>query len=223
MKFTIFFTILLFTANVFGQKIITNPTQEDPFFIPNVTVIPDKEWGVMIDFLKKENWDSAAFYASGLLRRLKTDNDKKQIAQLRYLYLFSLAGKIMKFHEAGKTAEKESAWTEMDKAVTEFTGKEFILPAREYRSICDKNLNFICPVQGKEKVFRTAATNKEATTIHSFDYVAFDNKVNLSQYADKQFFLGGTLKRVEYNDDLSEPWIMYLIFEKGFVRVVVEE
>ncbi len=214
---------LLCSSNAFGQRIITNPTQEDPFFIPNVTVIPDKEWSVMIDFLKKENWDSAAFYSSGLMRRLKNDNDKKQIAQLRYLYLFSLAGKIMKYHETGKTAEKENAWTEMDKAVTEFTGKEFILPAREYRSICDKNLNFICPVLGNDKAFRTAATNKEATTIHSFDYVVFDKTVDLKQFADKQIFLGGTLKRVEFNEDLSEPWVMYLIFEKGFVRVVVEE
>jgi hypothetical protein len=223
MKPAIFILILLFAANVFGQKIITNPTQEETIFIPNVTVIPDKEWGVMINFLKTENWDRSAFYASGLMRRLKADNDKKQIAQLRYFYLFSLAGKILKFHDAGKTSEKEAVWAELDKAVNESIGKEFILPPREYRSSCNKNLNFICPVENNEKAFRTAATNKEATAIHSFDYVMFDKKIDLSQYADKQIFLGGTLKKVEFNDDLTEPWVMYLIFEKGFVRVVVEE
>ena len=115
MKITICFLILLFAVNVFGQKIITTPTQDETIFIPNVTVIPDKEWSVMIDYLKSEKWDSAAFYASGLLRRLKDDNDKKQIAQLRYFYLFSLAGKILKSHDAGKTAEKESAWLELEK------------------------------------------------------------------------------------------------------------
>ena len=129
----------------------------------------------------------------------------------------------MKSHDAGKTAEKESAWLELDKAVTEFTGKEFILPARKYQNICNNNLNSVCPVTGKEKAFRTAATNKDATAIHSFDYVLFDQKIDLSQYADKPVFLGGTLKRVEFNDDLTEPWVMYLIFEKGFVRVVVDE
>lgn len=223
MKITICFLILLFAANVFGQKIITSPTQDDTVFVPNVTVIPDREWNVMIDYLKTENWDRSAFYASGLLRRLNTDNDKKQIAQLRYFYLYSLAGKILKSHDAGKTEEKENAWLELDKAITDFTGKEFILPAREYRSDCDKNLNFICPVAGNEKAFRTAATNKTATAIHSFDYVLFDQKVDLSQFADKKIFLGGILKRVEFNEDLTEPWVMYLIFEKGFVRVVVEE
>ena len=223
MKIITFLLILLFALNVFGQKIITSPTQDETIFIPNVTVIPEREWKVMIDALKAENWDNAAFYASGLLRRLKTDNDKKQIAQLRYFYLFSLAGRILKFHDAGKQTQEESAWMELDKAVKDFTGKEFILPAREYRSICDKNLNFICPVANNEKAFRTAATNKDATSILSFDYVLFDKIVDLSQFADKQIFLGGTLKRVEFNDDLTAPWVMYLIFEKGFVRVVVEE
>ena len=223
MKFTIFFIILLSAANSFGQRIINTPTQEESVFIPNVTVIPDKEWGVMVDYLKKENWDSAVFYAAGLMRRLRTDNDKKQIAQLRYFHLFSLAGKIMKFHEAGKTAEKEAAWVELDKAVEDSIGKEFILPPREYRSICDKNLNFVCPVKDNDKAFRTAATNEKATVIHSFDYVVFDKAVNFSQFSDKRVFLGGTLKKVEFNEDLTEPWVMYLIFEKGFVRVVVDE
>jgi len=223
MKITLFFLILLFAANVFGQRIITNPMQEETIFVPNVTVIPEREWSVMVDYLKAENWERSAFYASGLLRRLKIDNDKKQIARLRYFYLFSLAGKILKLHEEKKTAELEAAWLEMDKAVSESIGKEFILPAREYRSICDKNLNFVCPVKDNEKAFRTAATNKEATAIHSFDYVLFDKTIDFSTYSDKQFFLGGTLKRVEYNDNLDEPWLMYLIFEKGFVRVVVEE
>lgn len=223
MRIAICFLILFSLSNAFGQKIITSPTQDETIFIPNVTVIPEREWKVMIDALKAENWDNAAFYASGLLRRLKVDNDRKQIAQLRYFYLFSLAGQVLKSHEAGKQTQKETAWMELEKAVKDFTGKEFILPAREYRSTCDKNLNFICPVTANEKGFRTAATNKDATAIHSFDYVSFDKIIDLSQYADKQIFLGGTLKRVEFNDDLSKPWVMYLMFEKGFVRVVVEE
>lgn len=224
MKIAICFLVLLFAYSAFGQKIVSSTSQTDEsIFIPNVTVIPDREWGVMIDYLKSENWERSAFYATGLMRRLRTDNDKKQIAQLRYFYLYSLAGQILKFHDAGKKPQEEAAWLELDKAVTDFTGKEFILPAREYRSICNNNTGFICRVEKNEKAFRTAAINKEATAIHSFDYVLFDQKVDLTQYADKQFFLGGTLKRVEFNEDLSQPWVMYLIFEKGFVRVVVEE
>ena len=223
MKITICLLILISALSAFGQKIVTSSSEEETIFIPNVTVIPEREWNVMIDALKAEKWDNAAFYASGLLRRLKVDNDKKQIARLRYFYLYSLAGQILKSHDADKQTQEEVAWMELKKATKEFTGKEFILPSRDYRSICDKNLNFICPVTNNEKAFRTAATNKDATAIHSFDYVLFENTIDLNQYSDKQIFLGGTLKRVEFNDDLTKPWVMYLIFERGFVRVVVEE
>lgn len=219
-----FCTALLFTliSAVNGQRIINNPSQEDTVFVPNVTVIPDREWKMMTDYLNAEDWDRASFYASGLMRRLRTDNDKKQVARLRYFYLFSLAGRILKAHDAGKKADLEAAWLELDKAVEESIGKEFILPAREYRSDCNKNLNVICPVINNEKAVRTAATNKNTTAIHSFDYVIFDRRIDFLINADKQFFLGGNLKKVEFNEDLSEPWVMYLVFEKGFVRVVAE-
>lgn len=88
---------------------------------------------------------------------------------------------------------------------------------------CEKTLNFICGVKDNEKAFRTTATNKNGTSIHSFDYVVFDKTVELKQFTDKQVFLGGTLKKVEFNDDMTKPWVMYLIFEKGFIRVVVNE
>jgi hypothetical protein len=217
---------VLFYLPVCAQKIITNSTENaQTISIPNVPTISETEWKVLTDALTTENWDRAAFYSSSLLNRLKADNDAKQIARLRYFYLFALAGQILKAHDARKKTEEEGAWRELDKAVEPLIGKEFVLPPREYRSICDKNLNFICPVKDNEKAFRTTATNKDGTGIHSFDYVTFKNKVDFKDYADKQIFLGGTLKKVEFNEELSDeqPWVMYLIFEKGFVRVVVNE
>jgi hypothetical protein len=207
-----------------GQKIITNPSEaSQTVSIPNAAVISDNEWKVLTDSLRAENWDKSAFYAAGLMNRLKTENDRKQIAQLRYFYLFALAGKIHKTHDAGKKTDEEAAWRELDKAVDGLIGKEFVLPPREYRADCSKALNFVCAVKDNDKAFRTTATNKEGTAIHSFDYVVFDNKADLGIYTDKQFFLGGTLKKVEFNDDLSQPWVMYLIFDKGFIRVILNE
>jgi hypothetical protein len=223
-KFICAILFCLSVSPVFGQKIIINPSETtQTISIPNAATISDVEWKVLTDALTAENWDKSAFYASGLLNRLKVDNDRKQIAQLRYFYLFSLAGRIHKAHDAGKKSDEEAAWKELDKAVDGFIGKEFVLPPREYRNVCDKALNFICTVKDNAKAFRTTATNKEGTAIHSFDYVVFDKKIELKEYADKQVFLGGTLKKVEFNEDMSKPWVMYLIFEKGFVRVVVNE
>jgi hypothetical protein len=228
MSRLIFFTFLfcLLVSVSFGQKIITNSTENSQTIsIPNVPTISDTEWKVLTDALSAENWDRAAVYSWGLLNRLKIDNDAKQIARLRYFYLYALAGQILKAHDVGKKTEEDAAWRELDKAVEPLIGKEFVLPPREYRSTCEKNLNFICPVKDNEKALRTTATNKEGKGILSFDYVVFEKKVDLKDYNDKQIFLGGTLKKVEFNEELSDeqPWIMYLIFEKGFVRVVVNE
>lgn len=228
MKNLLFLIILFFLSlsPICAQKIITNPTENSQTIsIPNVPTISETEWKVLTDALSAENWDRAAVYSAGLLNRLKVDNDAKQIARLRYFYLYALAGRILKAHDDAKTTEEEAAWRELDRAVEPLIGKEFVLPPREYRSTCEKNLNFICPVKDNEKALRTTATDKEAKGILSFDYVTFEKKVNLKIYDDKQLFLGGTLKKVEFNEELSDaqPWVMYLVFKKGFIRVVVNE
>lgn len=224
------FLIILSCLSVgvsFGQKIVPrDDSTSQPTQISNSVAAPtisDVEWRILTDALTAENWDKAAFYASGLLNRLKADNDKKQLAQLRYFYLYSLAGKILKSADAKKKVEEEAVWKELDKAVESFIGKEFVLPPRQYLGDCSQSLNYVCKVKGNEKAFKITATNKNGTGIHSFDYVLFDKKIDLKTYLDKQTFLGGTLKKVEFNDDTTKPWVMYLIFEKGFVRVVVNE
>lgn len=217
-----FVIIFLLSLSVSAQKIIQGTDETSQISIPNVPRISETEWRILTDALTAENWDRASFYASGWINRLKVDNETKQIARLRYFYLYSLAGRIFKAHENGKKTDEQVAWRELDKAVEDLIGKEFVLPPREYRSTCEKNLNFICPVKDNEKAFRTSATNKDAKGILSFDYVIFEKKIDLKAYEDNQIFLGGTLKRVEFNDELSneQPWVMYLIFEKGFVRVI---
>lgn len=221
-----FVVSVLFYFPASAQKIIQGTSDTSATIsIPNVPTISETEWKILTDALTAENWDRAVFYSGGLLNRLKVDNEAKQIARLRYFYLYALAGQILKTHDAGKKTEEQAAWRELDKAVEPLIGKEFVLPPREYRSTCDKNLNFICPAKDQENVFRTTATDKEGKSILSFDYVSFEKKVDLKDHDDKQIFLGGTLKKVEFNDELSkeQPWVMYLIFKKGFVRVVANE
>ena len=227
MKKLIFLIILIClpAAVLFGQKIIrggssdstSQPIQSSN---PAIITISENEWKILTDALTAENWDKAAFYSSGLLNRLKIENDKKQMAQLRYFYLHALAGRILKFADGKKKVEEDVAWEELDKAVNSFIGKEFVLPPRRYLGDCSQSLNYICKVKDNEKAFKVTATNKDATGIHSFDYVLFDQKIDLKTYLDKQAFLGGTLKRVEFNEDTTKPWVMYLIFEKGFIRVI---
>lgn len=182
--------------------------------------ISENEWKILIDSLQAEDWEKAAFFASLLLSRGKIDNEKKQLAQLRYFYLYSLAGKILESSDEQKTVKKEATMKELEKAAKTFAGKEFLLPPRRFLSDCEQRVNYICPVKDNENALRVTATNKDATMILSFDHILFDTKIERDELAAGEAFLGGTLKKVEFNDDISKPWVMRLIFEKGFAAVI---
>jgi len=226
MKKIILFTILLcFLVPIcFAQKRRTpvNTAKPQPIQTPTGTEIPDAEWKILTAALQSENWEKSALLASQYLQKIKIDNEKKQLAQLRYFYLYALAGKILTFASAKKTIEENAVWKELDDAVGEFIGKEFVLPPRRLLNDCKEVLNYICAVTGNERALRVTATNRAGTAIHSFDYVGFDEKILSGEFAERETFLGGKLKRVEFNQDMSKPWVMRLIFEKGFVSLVVE-
>lgn len=224
MKKVVLLVVLL---NVFGgfglaQKPNTPVKSGKPPIIqtPVTAEISDVEWKILTDALQTENWTKSASIVALYLQKLKSDNDKKQLAQLRYLRLYALAGKILAVPAASIPVDDAALWKDLDDAVSEFNGREFVLPPRRYLSECKKVANYICPVSGDDRALRVTATNKEGTAIHSFDYVVFDDKSLLSNLPESELFLGGTLKRVEYNQDSAKPWVMRLIFEKGFISVV---
>ena len=227
MKKLIFFSILLcFSVTFcFAQKIvrIEKPTQTTPVLNQFPTEISDKEWQIMNDSLRAEDWEKSAALASQLINRIKIDNEKKQPAQLRYLYLYSLAGKIVAYSEARKPVEEEAARNELKKAAESFIGKEFVMPPRRFLANCNQVLNYICTVKNNDNALRVTATNKEGTAIHSFETVVFDQKIDLKEFIEKETFLGGILAKVEFNKNKSNLWIMRLSFVKGFVRVVVNK
>jgi len=226
MKKIILFTILLclFVPVCFAQKRQTpiNTAKPQPVQTPTATTISDTEWKILTAALQTENWEKSALLASQYLQKIKIDNEKKQLAQLRYFYLYALAGKILTFSSAKKTLEENAAWKELDEAVGKFIGKEFVLPPRRLLNDCKEVLNYICAVTGNDRALRVTATNKMGTAIHSFDYVGFDEKILSGEFAERETFLGGKLKTVEFNQDMSKPWVMRLIFEKGFVSLAVK-
>lgn len=180
------------------------------------------DWKSLAVSLTAEDWDKSASLSSRFINRLKIENEKKQLAQLRYLYLYSLAGKILGLSAAKNTGGEKAVRDELRKAAATFAGKEFVLPARRFLGDCRKVFNYICAVRDNDRALRTTATGKNGTEIHSFDYVLFDEKVATGEFAENKTFLGGMLRKIEFNDDLTKPWVMRLIFDKGFVRVVGE-
>lgn len=222
----LFFILILFCLPAtlcLAQKRATPPVQSKPktAAVQTVAEIPAAEWKKLADSLSAEDWEKSASLASEFTGRIKTDNQKKQLAQLRYLYLYALAGKILKLREAKNTGGETAVWHELKKAAASFTGKEFVLPPRKFLGECSKSFNYICAVKDNDKVLRSVATDSRGLEIHSFDYVLFDQKIALKEFTENKTFVGGTLRKIEFNDDLAKPWVMRLILDKGFARVVI--
>src|SRR5436190_12357669 len=131
MKKFVFITILICisAAFTFAQKIVRTPAPITPRNVPfkTVTEISDADWTTLADMLEKEDWKQSATLAAQYLQTLKTDNEKKQLAQLRYLYLFSLAGQILVANAQGNAVESEKVWTEIDKVMETFVNKEVVM------------------------------------------------------------------------------------------------
>lgn len=221
MKKFVLLIILFLAANGFAQKPPKMVTvKPHPVLSPAATQFSEAEWKTLTDAFLSQDWTKSATLTAKYLQSLKVDNDKKQFAQLRYLRLFALAGKILAVSNANVPADSDALWKELDDAASEFNGREFVLPPRRYLNECQKRANYICRVADNDRALRVTATNGAGTAIHSFDYVVFDDRSLLNNLPESELFLGGTLKRVEYNQDSTKPWVMRLIFEKGFVNVV---
>lgn len=225
MKIFIFCLVLFcLSASLCGaQKIvpIDKLTQPISILTSNPAAISDKEWQTINDALRTEDWKRSSELSSQLLSRVKIENEIKQLAQLRYIYLYSLAGKVITYSMAHSKVNEDAARRELNEAADNLVGKEFIMPARQFLADCGKVLNYICRVSKNDNALRVTATNKEGTAIHSFETVLFDQKIDLKEFVGKEVFLGGTLAKIDFNEDKSDLWIMRLSFVKGFVRVVV--
>ncbi len=226
-KFFIFTILLCFSVATGDTQNRRAPvktpikTIETKLLPATVAEFSEAEWKILTDALQAEDWKTSVPLASQYLGKLKIENEKKQLAQLRYFYLYALAGKILAASSVKIPIETDSMWNELDAAVGSFVGTEFVLPPRRFMPECKAVLNYICAVKDNDRAVRVTATNKAGTMIHSFDYVTFDEKIFSGEFADKEIFLGGKLKRAEFNQDMSKLWVMRLIFEKGFARVVV--
>ena len=225
MKKVTLIAILIFIsgAGVFAQPPRV-PAKITPRSVPfkTVTEISADDWLSLATMLEKEDWKQSATIASQYMQTLQADNDKKQLAQLRYIYLFALAGQILTNNAQGNATEAEKSWTELDRVMATFINKEFLMPPRPFTTNCAKKLNVICEVKETPNSLRTTATNQEGNAIHSFDYVQFDAPANIKEFDGKEVFLGGILRRAEYNEDKTKPWALRLFFNKGFLRVVVK-
>ena len=216
MSKVLLFTVLfcLGASGAFGQKRKAAQTASPAKTIAAAAKfkeISNSEWNVLTNALDKEDWERATVLAAAAMGKLNSDNDKKQLARLRYVYVHALSGKAA----AGKIT-----YQELGKIAVTLVGKEFLMPSRRFLADCAQRVNYVCPVKTDENAVRATATDKSGTTIHSFEYVKLIDKISSAENDGKQIFLGGTLESAQINVYKSDVRILRLVFDKGFVNIV---
>ncbi|MGI8555211.1 MAG: hypothetical protein ACR2LT_02495 [Pyrinomonadaceae bacterium] len=216
MKRYIFLISLLFltvSSTLYAQKrrtpIKPAPKKTAAAATAPLTEISAKDFGAVTAALDKEDWTQAAFLSSLALAKLKTENGKKQLAQIRYFYLYALAG---------KTAQGKMPYSELEKIAGKFIGEEFLMPRRTILADCTGKVNYICAVKDDHQTLRVTATDR-AANIHSFEYVKLDEAFDLTEMDGKSAMLGGNLEKIESYANKSNVRILRLFFTKGFVNI----
>lgn len=213
MKQFIIIAVCLFLTGVTGFSQTKKTPVKSAVTVPvaSVSEISAAEWNEITKTLEAENWDKSALLSSIALRKLKTDNDKKQLASLRYFYLYSLAGKVQ---------AKLTTFAEFEKISQAFIGKEFLMPSRQVLADCTEKVNYVCPVKNDVMSLRVTATNKTATSIIFFEYVQMDESFDFSVNNQKKAFLGGKLIKVESELKKNNIRVIRLFFEDGKAEIV---
>lgn len=209
-KFVIIALFILLTGVTSFSQTKKTPVKTSAIIpIKESSEISEIEWNEIAKTLEAENWSKSALLSSIALKKLKTENDKKQLASLRYFYLYSLAGKVQ---------TKTATFAEFDKISQAFIGKEFLMPSRQILTDCTEKVNYICAVKNDVLSLRVTATNKTATSILFFEYLQLDAPFDFSANNEKKAFLGGKLLKIE-SDLKNNMRIIRLFFEEGNVEI----
>ena len=179
--------------------------------VKSIVEIPAAEWSELAKLLEVQDWDKASAVAERDLKRLKEENELKQLAQLNYIYLFSLAGKV---------SVGSMTIIELKNIAQTMIGKSFIMFNRKILDDCANSLNFVCPDKGDKFGIKVAATNKDFTLIHSFEYVKLLQEFDFVKNKEKNVYVGGKLTKVEVNEKPDKVWIMRLFFNEGWAQII---
>ena len=121
----------------------------------------------LLEKLNEENWKDAEKLSTDLLNfaeKVETVNTEKKI--LRYIKIYTVAGLL---NEKSITKKEALERTEYLK------GKEMIMPAHLFSSVC--YVNCIHLNEDEQDTFFSAVNNQKGTQIFSFEYVKVKDKI----------------------------------------------
>jgi hypothetical protein len=215
-KYAVLFLLLAFAAlPLCAQKRRVAQKKVAAAAPPAVTVteISVAEWDALTESLNKEDWTLSTALSSAAMNKLQGENDKQQLAQLRYLYVYALTGKV---------AQGKATYAELEKALPNFIGREFVMPSRTILADCNQKVNYICSVKDEDGVLRVTAADKVAT-IHLFEYVKLSESFDAAKNDGKSAALSGILEAYENYSGKPNTKIVRLIFAAGLVTLAPTE
>jgi hypothetical protein len=173
--------------------------------------LTEKQWGALVAALEKEDWITAEKLSGDYLAIVKTDDDEaKTQGRLRYMYLYSAAGKVSK---------RKMTYAALEQRVKEFVGKEIVFPYRPVSNECHgADSNTICKGQDSTRLL-IIGTNRDYTTIHDFEYVKLKEAFDFEKNDGKQAMIIGRVDSITSNPNRSLALILRIYVSDASVRV----
>jgi hypothetical protein len=173
--------------------------------------IDDQQWNELVTALEGENWDTAAKLSSEYLKTVKSDDGPRGLERLRFMYLYSAAGRV----SSGKMS-----FEDLEKQLKDFVGKQVMLPALSISGSCTKArpplFNTICGGDDPTRVMITS-TNKTATTIHAFVYIQLNEKFDPAKNENKLGSVIGKIDSIAPNPNKSRFLVMRIYISDAIV------
>ena len=169
--------------------------------------ITDKQWQDLFSALQTENWDTAFDLSTKFIKQLKDDDEAKSIGNLRYMALYSAAGKVF---------EGKMSFDKLEEFVKGFIGKKLVFPRRQVSVKC-KGFNFVCPSKETKNKAMVTAMNQAGTTILAFEYLQFKEDFDFSKYNEKTIAVGGVAKSIVPNPNKTNIVILRIYISDGYV------
>ncbi len=197
--------LILFATILLGAFLTVNSHQA-----PVSQALSEQEWEKLFSVLENEDWEKSAELSKQYLARLKTEDPKKSMARLRYMLLFSSAGKV--------TAGKMS-YEELKKVVDPLVGTEVQLPYGNILRDCRGNFGALCLTPKGSYDVTVASANETATNIHAFVYIDLSEGFNSDALPGKIGAVRGVIQSIQYNPNQSKIWLMRVFLKDGSIEL----
>ena len=175
--------------------------------------LSEQEWEKLFSVLETEDWEKSAELSKQYLARLKTEDAQKSLARLRYMLLFSSAGKV--------TAGKMS-YDELKKVADPLVGTEVQLPYGNILRDCRGNFGAVCLTSKGSFDVTVASANQNATNIHAFVYTDLSEGFDSDALPGKIGAVRGVVESIQYNPNQSKIWLMRVFLKDGSIVLAPE-